>query len=253
MKIPESYQVFTIKEVKKENYRINTLVLDKPLQQAQPGQFVMAWLPDVGEKPFSIANADPFSLTIAAVGPVSRALCALQPGERIWVRGPLGHGFQLEGQQHLLAAGGYGAAPLLFLAEQAIARGDEVCVCMGVRNEDELLLVEAFRRAGCEVRIATEDGSRGQQGLITGVIAEAIIDFKPDRLYACGPKPMLVALEKLCRIIRLPAQLSWEALMRCGIGICGSCEMDADVRDEVGIPAGWLTCQDGPVSHHTVS
>ena len=224
--------------------------MEQSLADAKPGQFVMAWLPDVGEKPFSIANADPFTLTVAAVGPLSEALCALKPGERVWARGPLGNGFQLAGQRHLLAAGGYGAAPLLFLARQAVARGEAVCVCMGARSQEDLLLVEDFQTAGCEVRIATEDGSRGQKGLITGITAEAIEDFKPDRLYACGPKSMLAALAEQCKTHKLPAQLSWEALMRCGIGICGSCELDADVREKAGIPDGWLTCQDGPVSNH---
>jgi dihydroorotate dehydrogenase electron transfer subunit len=174
----------------------------------------------------------------------------LKAGERVWARGPLGHGFQPEGQRHLLAAGGYGAAPLLFLARQIVARGEMVCVCMGARGQEDLLLVEDFQAAGCEVRIATEDGSRGQKGLITSITAQAMNDFKPDRLYACGPEAMLVALAEQCKAHKLPAQLSWEALMRCGIGICGSCELDAAVREKTGIPAGWLTCQDGPVFFH---
>ena len=253
MKPLESYQAYSIKQVKQENPNARTLVMDQAFPSAQPGQFVMAWLPEAGEKPFSIAGSDPFSLTIAAVGPVSRALCALQPGQRLWARGPLGHGYDLHGRRHLLVGGGYGAAPLLFLAREAVKRGDAVCVCLGAGSARELLLEDAFREAGCEVMVATEDGSRGQRGLVTLAVEEAIADWNPDTLYACGPRPMLMALAALCRENALNAQLSWEAMLRCGIGLCGSCELDADIRQAVGLPPGWLTCKDGPVSVHTYS
>ena len=245
---PDSYQTYHITQVIGENLETSTLVTDKALPDTRPGQFVMVWLPDVGEKPFSIANNDPFSLTVAAVGPVSRALCALQPGERLWARGPLGHGFELAGKRHLLVGGGYGAAPLLYLAREAVKRGDSVCVCLGASSEKKLLLEQAFRDNGCEVSVATEDGSRGQQGLVTPPVEQAIEDWNPDALYACGPRRMLTTLSSICRKKALPAQLSWEAMLRCGIGLCGNCELDTDIRHAAGLPDGWLTCQDGPVS-----
>ncbi|MCH5373711.1 MAG: hypothetical protein JJ992_07020, partial [Planctomycetes bacterium] len=74
-----------------------TLVLDGALP-AQPGQFVMAWLPGVEERPLSVMDDAPLSLTVAAVGPFTQALCALQPGDRLWVRGPYGRGFELAGR-----------------------------------------------------------------------------------------------------------------------------------------------------------
>lgn len=247
---PDLFQTYVVERVIEENDRTKTLILNQSIPTAQPGQFAMVWLPEEGEKPFSIANNDPFSLTIASVGPVSRALCALQPGERLWARGPLGNGFKISGKRHLLIGGGYGAAPLLYLAREAVSRGDAVYVCLGAKSAQELLLEDAFRKAGCDVALATEDGSLGLHGLVTQAAETVINDWKPHTLYACGPSPMLVALAELCREKALPAQFSWEAMMRCGIGVCGACELNADIRQKVGIMDGWLTCKDGPVSIH---
>jgi 2-polyprenylphenol hydroxylase and related flavodoxin oxidoreductases len=193
------FLTFTVSENRKENYRARTLVLDALLPAAQPGQFIMAWLPSIGEKPFSVAAADPLTLTIAAVGPVSEALCRLPIGARLWVRGPFGQGFKLEGKKLLLAGGGYGAAPLRFLAQEGLRVGAKVCVCLGAKTADDLLLAEAFRSLGCTVWTATEDDSAGLKGLVTGAVEAALRDFRADGLYACGPKPMLLALVELCR------------------------------------------------------
>lgn len=241
------HSAYSIKQIVNENYRTKTFVLDASLPAAQPGQFVMAWLPDVGEKPFSIAGADPLKLTVVAVGPFSAALHALQPGDRVWIRGPLGRGYQLSGRRHLLVGGGYGAAPLLYLAQTALARGDEVQVCLGARSAQDVLLAEAFNQAGAAVSIATDDGSLGQRGLVTQAVKSVLEAFLPDTVYACGPVPMLTAISDQCLTAALPCQLSWEALMRCGIGLCGSCELPAEVGLAAGVPSGWLTCKDGPV------
>jgi len=223
------------------------MVFDQPLDNAEPGQFVMLWLPGVGEKPFSILNNDPFSIAVTSVGPFSSTLFNLNIGSRVWARGPFGQGFILEGSHHLLVGGGYGAAPLLFLAQQARTLSDEVRVCLGARSAGELMMVEAFRTLGCEVLITTDDGSAGEKGLVTKVVDHALRTSKIDSLYACGPVPMLSALSELAQREKMPAQLSWEANMRCGIGLCGSCELEDEVRKSAGIPTGWLTCKDGPV------
>ena len=250
MKYQQAYQRCFIQQSLPKNYRTRSLVCDRPLAGAQPGQFVMVWLPEVGEKPFSIADADPLTITVADVGPFSRVLCGLGAGEALWVRGPLGRGFELKGKKHLLVGGGYGAAPLYFLAKQALARGDEVCVCLGARSQAELLLAEDFREIGCRVETATEDGSAGHRGLVLEALRAALADSPAQTLYACGPKPMLLALAAFCKDKQLAGQFSWEAMMRCGIGLCGSCEIDEPTCDAVGLTHGWLTCKDGPVSFY---
>lgn len=112
-------------------------------------------------------------------------------------------------------------------------------------------MADAFASLGCEVFITTEDGSQGQKGLVTRAVASVLKNYQVDTLYACGPLPMLVALAKICRQQKIASQLSWEAQLRCGIGLCGSCELNEEVRISAGIPEGWLVCKDGPV--HIIS
>ncbi len=231
------HEVYTITEIRWENERTRTLVCDRPLP-AEPGQFVMLWLPGVDERPFSIAGADPLSLTVAAVGPFSRALHELKAGDRVWVRGPLGQGFRLQGRRVLLAGGGYGMAPLGFLARTALAAGLNVEVCLGAKSGGELLGERELALRGIPFRVVTEDGSRGVTGRITEITAAAIESRRPDCVYACGPAGMLAALEEQCVRYGLPYQFSWEAVMRCGMGLCGRCETHRP---------GWLACLDGPV------
>ena len=207
----------------------------------------MVWLPGIGEKPYSILDREPFSFAVTSVGPFSDALNNLAIGNRVWVRGPLGQGFRLDGNRHLLVGGGYGAAPLLFLARQACNRKDEMKVCLGARIAGDILMEDAFKALSCEVFITTNDGSLGEPGLVTQAVDSVLKHFKVDTLYACGPLPMLSALAEICKKDNVPSQLSWEAQIRCGIGLCGSCELDEEIHKFAGMPVGWLTCKDGPV------
>lgn len=215
---------------------------------AQPGQFVMAWLPGIGEKPYSIAAMDPLGLLVVDVGPFSHALQELHPGDVLWIKGPLGQGFQIAGRSHLLVGGGYGAAPLYPLAKAMTKLGHEVPVCLGARTQSGLLMRKDFELLGCTFACATEDGSAGTLGLVTKLVEEMIGESKPDTLYACGPEGLLSALASICQQHRINYQLSWEAHMRCGMGLCGSCEVP--VSYDSSLPVGWLACYDGPVYHH---
>jgi dihydroorotate dehydrogenase electron transfer subunit len=228
-----------ISAIKTENPATKTFTLAGSLSAA-PGQFVMVWLPGRDEKPFSLAGTNPIRLTIAAVGPLSRAIHELQVGDLLWVRGPFGRGYHLLTQtigQVLLAGGGYGVAPLLFLAQQALQRGHRVSMIIGARTAEQLLLADAFQALGVPLWLMTEDGSAGRQGRVTDAAAILLATEKVGALYACGPTGMLAALADLCAAARVPVQLAWEAPMRCGLGLCGSCE----------VGRGWLTCLDGPV------
>ncbi len=222
----------------RENPKTLTLVLDRALPEARPGQFCMLWLPGVDEKPFSIAGADPRMFTVSRVGPFSEALHALEPGSRLWVRGPFGAGWTLGPGRALLAGGGYGAAPLYFLSRELRAQGAEVETALGARTASDLLFVDRFQGCGIPVHAATEDGSVGTRGRVTDVVSPLLGSGRFDRLCACGPEGMLDALADLCREHRVEGELSYEAYMRCGVGICGSCEHEQR-----------LVCRDGPVFH----
>jgi len=237
---------FKIIEIKNENDTTKTFVLDAKLA-AEPGQFVMVWLPGLEDKPFSLADVDPIKLTIAAVGPFSRSLHQLKVGDLLWVRGPLGRGYTLPeisgpddlGGRLVLVGGGYGVAPLYFLTCQALSAGFEVSMIIGARRANGLLLVNDFKALAVDLWLTTEDGSMGLQGLVTDALQKIITESEtqPVAVYACGPTGMLDAVGARCEAEGIAVQLSWEAHMRCGLGLCGSCE----------VGQGWLTCLDGPV------
>jgi dihydroorotate dehydrogenase electron transfer subunit len=223
-----------ISEIIQETRAVKTLVLDDAIQ-AQPGQFVMLWLPGVDEKPISIAAPDPLTVTVARVGPFSDVLHQCQVGDVVGWRGPFGRPFRLDSERPaLLVGGGYGAAPLYFLASRSVGRRISTVVTLGARRADDLIFLERFQRLGVKLSIATEDGSAGYKGLVTAAIAPLLAD-RP-AIYACGPEGMLVALHVLCRERGLPGQLSVERYMKCGFGVCGQCALD-DI----------LVCTDGPV------
>lgn len=225
----------SIRQVIPENPYTKTFVLDDAVSQAIPGQFIMLWIPGLDEKPFAIVARDPLTLTIAAVGPFSRALHGMQPGDRVGWRGPFGRGFDLTGTgEALLIGGGYGVAALYFAAEELHKQRVPVTLAVGGRTGQDLLFQERAHSLGIRFEMATEDGSQGTRGFVTDAVRE-MIERKP-RVLACGPEAMLVAIMKQALAKNLDAQLSVERYMKCGFGICGQCTL-----------SGKLVCQDGPV------
>jgi len=227
------HRPYAVAAVRPEGAAGVTLILDAPLP-AQPGQFVMAWLPGIEERPLCLMDDVPAALTIAEVGPFTEACCHLGVGDRIWLRGPYGHGFGLVGERPLLLAGGCGAAALALLAKRFRAQGTEVTVIVGARSSGGLMLAWRYQELGCSVTLATDDGSAGIHG--TTLDAAAASWPHADAIYACGPEPMLQAVAREARITGMPAWVSLERIMKCGIGVCGSCHC-----------GDRLVCIDGPV------
>jgi dihydroorotate dehydrogenase electron transfer subunit len=190
----------------------------------------MTWIPGVDDVPMSLT--DPGSMTVKAVGEATRALCCLRPGARVGIRGPFGRPFELRGRKIGLVAGGIGTPPLAFLAARARRRGLRVESFVGARDKRSLTLLRLFRRAG-PVRVATDDGSAGRRGFVTDLVDPGAYD----QVYACGPEAMLAALLRKAGTRHAGRlQLSVERYMKCGIGLCGSCDL-----------AGRRVCVEGPV------
>jgi dihydroorotate dehydrogenase electron transfer subunit len=230
-------QAYTLTAVRVETPTIRTFVLDGQIEAA-PGQFVMAWLPRLDEKPFSLSGTAPIALAVDRVGPFTTAMHALAPGDRLWLRGPYGRGFGLSDGPLMLVSGGCGVAPLLYLAQVARQAGHAVHAVLGARTASGLLLQDQFAALDCAVHLATDDGSTGVQGTSLD-LAASLVDaglVAPAALYACGPEPMLEGVYCLAQRHSLPCQLSYEAYMRCALGVCGSC-----ARGDC------LVCRDGPV------
>lgn len=194
----------------------------------------MVWIPGLDEKPFAIVTREPLTITVAAVGPFSRAMHALIVGDQVGWRGPFGHGFDLGGDKTaLLIGGGYGVAALYFAATELRKQNRKVVVAIGGRTADDIFYEEQMLTLGAHVEIATEDGSRGTRGFVTEAARN---HFATSTILACGPEAMLVAIMREANAKNVPAQLSVERYMKCGFGICGQCTLN-----------GRLVCQDGPV------
>jgi dihydroorotate dehydrogenase electron transfer subunit len=217
----------------------------------QPGQFYMLaseerWGAGEGERPylpraFSYARAREGRLwfLLEDIGPGTHRLAELEPGENLWVTGPLGIGFQPPEDWPILVGGGIGAAPLLCLQDE---RGPDVPVLLGFRSADHAQA--AFLFAG-EPQIATDDGSIGRHGLVTELLVDELdrrsaVGGRRSRVYACGPPPMLEAVRALCGEREVAAELALESGMACGFGACFGCV--------VPTKSGYVRlCVDGPV------
>lgn len=230
------HESFEVVKVVEEAAGLRRLVFDKGLR-ADPGQFVMLWIPGVGERPFSVMNDNPLELAIKRFeGKFTERVFSVYPEQRMFVRGPYGNSLTKhvrEDGAKLLVCGGCGAAPLEFLARRLVKDGHAVRVLAGARCREEL---PGFFR-GMEVLTATDDGSAGMKGVVTRFI-DMLNPGSQDQFFICGPEVMMyAAAEKAQRYVRPESIiLSTERYMKCGRGLCGSCEMD-----------GLRVCVDGPV------
>ncbi len=207
-----------------------------------------------------------------ALGRGTTLLAALGRGNALEVLGPLGHGFRPAPGPAVLVGGGVGIPPLVALAESLASdrrrtptrtgrrdsglgtRDPGPLVLVGGRTRQDVLGVADFRRAGCRVQVATDDGSVGHHGLVTDLLEawlEKIGHGHGNRngggrptVYACGPEGMLKAVYRIAMQADLPCQLCLEANMACGFGGCMGCAIP--VRGE-GMGAYKLCCKDGPV------
>lgn len=220
----------------------------------QPGQFAHVRVLPLKEallrRPFSIfqVSGDTFSILYKTVGKGTEVLSRMRAGEHLSVIAPLGHGFSVPqpgGEVPLLVAGGYGMAAMYLLAQRSPQKGT---VFVGGRRSVDILCEAEFRALGWEVRVTTEDGSRGEHGLVTqplmAELGRPASEGTARRIFACGPTPMLRAVGRISEDFHVPAELSMDEHMCCGVGVCLTCVIQ--VRKD----GGWeyqRTCTEGPV------
>jgi dihydroorotate dehydrogenase electron transfer subunit len=250
-RLPKTYH---IKEIKQETEMVRTYTFDGSLG-AKPGQFVMVWLPGVDEIPMSVAydNGAETKITFFAVGDMTNELAKCKVGDLVGLRGPFGTFYEWKAGQHIaLVAGGYGAAPMYFIAQSAVQMGCTLEVIIGARGQEHLLYLDEFEKLdNISLHIATNDGSMGHKGynvdILEELLASCTIDMKKkgkkdcnpvDQIFACGPEMMLKRVSEISAKYQVPSQLSLERYMKCGYGICGNCVVD---------PLGIRLCTEGPV------
>ncbi len=233
--------------------RVRRMELAFPASACVPGQFVMVKAGCGGDpllrRPISIhrRTKNGIQLLYEIVGQGTSLLAELKPGAAVSLIGPLGNGFPLDaakGRTPVLVGGGMGVAPLVFLAEQlrTAAGVNQPIVFLGARSKADLLCAADFRKAGCKVSIATDDGSCGRRGFVSCLLEKILKDpaAKKAVIYSCGPQPMLNSVYALADTAGCPAYVSLETHMACGIGACLGCVVATSQGNK-------RVCKDGPV------
>jgi dihydroorotate dehydrogenase electron transfer subunit len=226
---------------------------------ARPGQFIMLGFPGCRDpllrRPFSIhrvlacgGRLNGIELLYKVVGPATRRISRLKAGDRVSLLGPLGNSFKVPvgARRIYLAAGGIGVAPLVFLAERLHRDRSEAGgwrLFLGGRSREDLLCAEDFERLGIPVHLTTDDGSLGDQCLVTHPLEVALTQAPPDLILACGPRAMLACIAGIVSKHRIPCQLSIETMMACGMGACLGCAVEGRREKDRYLHA----CRDGPV------
>jgi len=229
-----------------------SLHVSKAFLEAKAGQFVMVRVGDNTDpllrRPFSIAGIEKDGSLIVLYRVVGRGTALMsqwKPGTTTRVLGPLGRGFEVSPKQavSIMVAGGIGIAPLLLLTHQL--ESTKAILLMGAGSREELIPIEGLARNELEVAIATEDGSVGRRGLVTQLLDKTLneVEIGQTMVYACGPQSMLQEVASMCSHKGIRCQVSIEAAMGCGVGVCLGCA----VRSKKGQPPYYYVCKDGPV------
>ncbi|MEW6020250.1 MAG: dihydroorotate dehydrogenase electron transfer subunit [Pseudomonadota bacterium] len=231
-------------------YRLLSFVSEPLARTALAGQFLMIRrsgpsLDPLIPRPIGVSDVrdDLVDVLIEPRGKGTLTLAGARVGDTLRALGPLGNGFDMEGKGGaVVVGGGIGVAPLKFLARSLRERGREPLCVLGFRERSQAAAAELF--SGFEVDLLTEDGSAGRQGLVSdplpGCLTAASGEPGPPEVFACGPKPMLIAVEKVCRECGSALQVSVDSHMACGVGACQGCVVEA--------AGGYAkVCSDGPV------
>ncbi len=225
---------------------------DEIVAEAQPGQFVNVKC-SIGmdaylRRPISICRVNrkekTFDLVYMNRGKGTGLLCGFCEGDVLDVMGPLGKGFTLpkQGEKVAVVGGGIGVFPLLFLLQSCV--NVDKTAFVGFRSREAIVLERDFRKETGHMVISTDDGSCGFSGLVTVPFTDWLNSERPDRVYACGPMPMMKNVAENCIAKGIFCEVSVEQRMGCGIGACLVCA--CEVKDGESFDYAHV-CKDGPV------
>ena len=242
---PNHPHICTIERVVDETPTIRTLYFnDDLISKVLPGQFAMVWIPGINELPMSVMVSEKDGqggFTVRKRGISSTGLYNLEVGKQIGVRGPYGNSFDIKDGKILLIGGGTGLVPLMRLI--AFAKpSNEITLLMGSKTKEEVFFEETAQKfqklfeQDVIITPVTEDGSYGEKGYVTDVLEKLLEENTYDAIYTCGPELMMYKVVKLANEKGIFVQASLERMMKCGVGICGSCCVNDD-----------LVCRDGTV------
>jgi dihydroorotate dehydrogenase electron transfer subunit len=229
-----------------------------PPRAVHPGQFVhlkvAPGLDPFFRRAFSISDFDAatgvLEIIYKVAGRGTTVLREVRPGTMLDLIGPLGNRFTVasKSQTAVLVAGGVGLPPVAFLARYVVDRGHDpktVFFFYGGRTKEDLIDLPRLRRMGVNLILCTDDGSLGFKGMVTEAVTHHLSRFDGRRfhLYGCGPEPMLAALQEMALARRWSGEVSLEAPMPCGVGVCLGC-----IKPSLSAPGSYVrVCHDGPV------
>ncbi len=222
--------IVKIEKVIEETPTVRTLVFsNKVLSDVLPGQFAMVWIPGINELPMSVMVSNEkgkAAFTVRKHGIASTGLYSLKVGEQIGVRGPYGNSFTLKQGKLLLVGGGTGLVPLIRLLT-FLKKSDDVILLIGSKSKNEVFFEkianQILEQNKHMVIVVTEDGSYGKAGLVTQTMEDLLSKTKFDAVYTCGPEKMMHKVVQLASSQNIQVEASIERMMKCGMGICGSC------------------------------
>lgn len=227
-------------------YHVLTFEADTPID-ARAGQFAMVRSATWGRapllpRPMSLLTAgDRPSILIKVVGEGTQRMAHASSGEPFELLAPLGVPWSAcpRDRRAILVAGGVGVAPLIFLARDLATAGARPLALYGGRSAADLPLDAELAESG-DLRIATEDGSRGERGRVTVLLDRALAEIPDVKVYTCGPDAMMAAVARMCAARNVPCEVSLETPMACGYGVCLGCPVPRRER-------GYLyACTEGP-------
>ena len=233
-----------------------TLKAQEIVENAKPGNFIEIRVSNQVEpflrRPISIYNMDKedgiLEIIFQVKGKGTKILSNKQVGSMIDIVGPLGYGtFKYEDYDNIaILGGGIGVFPLFELAKKAKSEGKIVNTYLGFRSEDFVVLEDEFKEVSDSFILTTDDGSYSKDGFAINYLEKDIEEGKIKSIYACGPLPMLKAVQKLAIEKNIPCQISLEEKMACGLGVCLGCAVKkAGTSDEN--PEYMHVCKAGPV------
>ena len=232
-----------IEKVIDETPTVRTLIYsDKIMPSVLPGQFAMVWIPGINELPMSVMislEEGKAAFTVRKHGASSTGLFNLKEGDQIGIRGPYGNSFDLKSGRLLLVGGGTGLVPMMRLLK-FVKPTDDVTLLIGAKTKDEVFFEDfaskLLKNNTHKIIVSTDDGTYGEKGFVTDVVKKLIDQTHFDGVYTCGPEIMMYKTVQIAHSKGLFVQASLERMMKCGVGICGSCCMGED-----------LVCKDGTV------
>lgn len=240
---PNHPKICTIEKVIDETPTVRTLIFsDEILPSVRPGQFAMVWVPGINELPMSVMisrEKGKAAFTVRKHGPASTGLFNMKEGQQIGVRGPYGNSFDIKSGKLLLVGGGTGLVPLTRLLLH-IKPTDDITFLIGAKTKEEVffedLVNSLLENNSHRTIVCTDDGSYGQKGLVTDLVEKLVSEQNFDAVYTCGPELMMYKTVKAAHSKGFFVQASLERMMKCGVGICGSCCLGEH-----------LVCRDGTV------